>query len=294
MSGGERRSGGERMSGVGGGPPDDAALAVAIAAARAAGAVLRDAFEGELTIEHKSSEIDLVTTADRAAEAVVLEHLRRAFPDDAIVAEESGAHVGGARRWIVDPLDGTTNFAHRFPHFSVSIACYVGDVGLVGVVYDPLRDELFAAAAGHGAWLDSPRHDHVRLSVTSRDRLATSLLATGFGYDRASTATNNLAEFNHLLPQVRGIRRPGSAALDLAYAAAGRTDGYWEYHLAPWDWAAGALLVGEAGGVVTRMDGGPWTLDAPSIAVAGAALHPALLRELQAASAAAAGPVASG
>lgn len=258
-------------------PPE---LAVAIAAAHAAGAVLRSMFEGELTIEHKSSAIDLVTAADRAAEAVVLERLRAAFPDDAIVAEESGTHAGGARRWIVDPLDGTTNYAHRFPHFGVSIACYVGDDALVGVVYDPLRDETFTAAAGGGAWLDSPRHARARLGVSARSGLGESLLATGFAYDHATSRDGNLAEFNHMLPLVRGIRRPGSAALDLAYVAAGRVDGYWEYHLAAWDWAAGALLVREAGGVVTTIDGGRWTLTSPSIAVGGVAVHGAMLAEL--------------
>ena len=259
--------------------PDD--LAVAIAAAHAAGKVLRDAFETDLVIEHKSSVIDLVTAADRAAEAVVIDRLRAAFPGDAILAEESGRHGDAPRQWIIDPLDGTTNFAHRFPHFSVSIACYDRGEAVVGVVYDPLRDETFAAAAGRGAWLDSPRHDHVRMAVTDREMLATSLLSTGFAYDRASSDVDNRAHFCRMLPQVRDLRRAGSAALDLAYCAAGRVDGYWEFHLAPWDWAAGALLVREAGGVVTQVSGGAWTPGAPSIAVAGPRLHPRMMGALR-------------
>lgn len=250
----------------------DARLQVALGAAHAGGACLLDAFEGALEIRTKSSEVDLVTQADRDAEAVVLARLREAFPGDAIVAEESGGTAPERGPcWYVDPLDGTTNFAHRFPHFSVSIALYDGEQGLVGVVYDPTRDETFWARRGQGAWLRSPRHAARRLRVTQTEALSKSLLATGFGYDRARG--RNVDEFGRLVRQVRGVRRAGSAALDLAYVAAGRLDGFWEYQLQPWDWAAGVVLVREAGGEVQTMHGPPWTLRGPSVCAAGAELR---------------------
>jgi myo-inositol-1(or 4)-monophosphatase len=267
---------------------DDAQLAarlsVALEAAAAAGAHLLERFEGTLHIETKSSEADLVTEADREAEAIVLERLRAAFPHDGIVAEESG-EVAAANGpcWYVDPLDGTTNFAHRIPHFSVSIGLHDGTAvddplsgGLLGVVHDPCRSETFFARRGHGAWLRSPRHGERRLHVTDVDRLAQAVVCTGFGYDRKRGG--NLTEFARMMPRVQGIRRLGSAALDLAYVAAGRFDGYWEYALQPWDWAAGVVLVREAGGVVQTMHGAPWSMRAPSVSVAG----PRLLAELQA------------
>lgn len=257
----------------------DARLQVARDAARAGGGCLLDAFEGVLEIETKSSEADLVTQADRAAEAVVLSRLRDAFPHDDLLAEESGGvQLAAGPCWYVDPLDGTTNFAHRFPHFSVSIGLYDGEQGLIGVVYDPTRDELFHACRGRGAWLHSPRHASRRLQVTETQALSRSVLATGFGYDRSAGA--NLDEFGRLVRRVRGVRRAGSAALDLAYVAAGRLDGYWEYHLEPWDWAAGAVLVREAGGRVQTMQGQPWTLRGPSVCAAGARLQGPLLEAL--------------
>jgi myo-inositol-1(or 4)-monophosphatase len=256
-------------------------LDVAIAAARAAGKLLLDRFEQELVVESKGSAIDLVTVADREAEAEIVARLRDAFPGDAILAEESGASGGGGRRWIVDPLDGTTNFAHRFPHFSVSIALYRGAEPILGVVFDPNRDECFTAIAGGGAWLDSPRRAHARLHVSAADALARSLLATGFPYDPARVHHDNLAEHARVLKRSRGVRRPGSAALDLAYTAAGRVDGYWEYALQPWDWAAGALIVREAGGAIATIDGAPWALDAQSIVVANPSLLAPLLATLR-------------
>jgi myo-inositol-1(or 4)-monophosphatase len=265
-------------------------LEVAIAAARTAGEVLMRRFEGELAIESKGSAIDLVTVADRESEASIVARLRAEFPGDAILAEESGAIAGGGRRWIVDPLDGTTNFAHRFPHFSVSIALYEGAEALLGVVYDPNRDECFSAAAGGGAWLDAPRGGHRRLAVTTTATVARGLFATGFPYDPARAGHDNLPELARVLAVSRGIRRPGSAALDLAYAAAGRIDGFWEYALQPWDWAAGALLVREAGGAIATVEGTPWTLDAASIAVANPGLLPSLVGSLRGTPAESVGP----
>ncbi len=233
-------------------------LEFALAAARAAGGVLLEHFEGELAITTKSSDIDLVTSADRAAEAEILGRLTRQFPEHWILAEESGRLVAGhptgqsgaaehpdprpppgVLQWVVDPLDGTTNFTHRFPHFSVSIALVDHEGPLLGVVHDPTRGETFYATRGGGAFLDSARTRARNggpqpLGVTSTRALRLALVATGFAYTRATTPTNNLLEFNRVVPQVRCIRRAGSAALDLAYVAAGRLDAYWEYHLQPW------------------------------------------------------------
>jgi myo-inositol-1(or 4)-monophosphatase len=263
---------------------DDDAVAVAVAAAHAAGVVLQRAQAGALEISTKSNRADLVTNADVAAERVVLDHLRARFPGDAIVAEESGTSGDGRRRWMVDPLDGTTNFAHRFPHFSVSIALVDGDEPEVGVVHDPMRGETFVARRGAGAWLQTADGARRRLVVTEVSELADALVTTGFGVtardrDKVGDPTN-LAELAWMLMRTRGIRRLGSAALDLAWTAAGRVDAYWEYHLSPWDWAAGALLVREAGGVVTTIEGGPWRTDGSSIAVAGPTLHPLLTAAL--------------
>jgi len=264
-----------------------ARLQVALEAAVAAGARLMQRVEGELQIETKSSDADLVTQADREAEDEVVARLRAAFPHDAIVAEESGevtATEGPC--WYVDPLDGTTNFAHRLPHFSVSIGLYeraggaeagraLGvEHGLLGVVHDPTRGETFFAARGGGAWLRSPRHPDRRLRVTDTAALARSVLATGFGYDRPRGI--NVPEFGRLVRRVQGLRRAGSAALDLAYVAAGRLDGYWEHALQPWDQAAGAVLVHEAGGEVQTMHGQPWSLHGPSVCAAGPRLRPVL------------------
>lgn len=237
-------------------------LTFAIEIARAAGAVLLRRFEGALAIETKSSARDLVTDADRAAEALIVEAIRGRFPGDGILAEESGAAAEGAATWVIDPLDGTTNFAHGVPHFCVSIGLWGPEGPRLGVIHDPVRGETFFAARGGGAWLEGPRGPNRRLCVSALAELAPALVATGFSYRRASTGVDNLAEFAAVLPRVLCIRRAGSAALDLAYVAAGRLDGYWEHHLSPWDTAAGALLVEEAGGAVERIGGGgawsPW------------------------------------
>lgn len=276
-------------------PEDPGLLEFALATARAAGVVLLDHFETELAIATKSSDIDLVTPADRAAEQTITRRITAAYPSHWILAEESGRVTGdpsndprpppGTLQWVIDPLDGTTNFAHRFPHYSVSLALVDHTGPLLGVVHDPTRDETFYALRGRGAFLDSPR-TRARLGqpqplhVTSTRALRLALVATGFAYTRATSPTNNLPEFNRVVPQVRCIRRAGSAALDLAYLAAGRLDAYWEYHLQPWDIAAGALLVHEAGGLLTRIDGAPWDLRHGDLVAAGPNLHPVLQAEL--------------
>ncbi len=219
--------------------------------ARLCGQILAQRFAGARTIEFKGA-IDLVTDADKASEAALLDFLHRRFPTHAVLAEESGR--GGAPdsayRWIADPLDGTTNYAHRVPHFCVSVAVE-GPAGLLaGAIYDPLRDELFSAGRGEGATLNG-----VALAVSGAATLQRALLATGFPYDVRERPDPSVGLFNHLVVQAQGIRRMGSAALDLAYVACGRYDGYFEFTLKPWDLAAGALLVTEAGGRVSRIDG---------------------------------------
>jgi myo-inositol-1(or 4)-monophosphatase len=220
-----------------------------------AGAILRDGYEQPMIIQHKG-EVDLVTEIDHASEALILETLRQQFPDHSINAEESG-HLAGSsdHTWYVDPLDGTINYAHGVPFFSVSIAyAHHGQLTL-GVVYDPLRNECFSAERGRGAWLnDTPIH------VSQHARLTDSLLVTGFANisHRAPLSevhTDNMNNFKRFMIASQGVRRLGSAALDLAYVACGRLDGYWEYGIHSWDIAAGALLVEAAGGKVTSIDG---------------------------------------
>lgn len=234
-----------------------AAAAVAEQLARGAGAILLD-WRRRLAasdIGHKSADCDLVTKADLASEAFVLQGLRAAFPHDGILAEESGAQPGSARHtWYLDPLDGTVNFVHGLPIFAVSLARITAGKPDVAVVHLPVLDECFVAVRGGGCRLDG---EIVRVSATSEPLQA--LLATGFPYRRHVLMDNNLENFNRMFLHQRGIRRMGSAAVDLAYVAAGRFDAYWELHLSPWDVAAGGLLVQEAGGVVdTLVPGGDW------------------------------------
>jgi myo-inositol-1(or 4)-monophosphatase len=244
-------------------------------AAEAAGLVLRQAWEGPRRIRRKGA-VDLVTDADLAAEAAVLAVIRRAWPSDVIVTEESGVHGGpSTRRWIVDPLDGTTNFAHGNPHVAVSVAVEVDGVPLVGVVHDPFRRETFRGVRGHGAWLGP---DPIRVSEVSA--LDDALVATGFPYDRRARPERYLAFVARVLQVCQGIRRGGSAALDLAWVAAGRLDAFWEWKLEPWDVAAGRVLVREAGGSMTAADGTPHALDGPSTVASNGRLHEEFLRLL--------------
>ncbi|HLL54461.1 MAG TPA: inositol monophosphatase family protein [Myxococcaceae bacterium] len=223
--------------------------------ARRAGRVLADAFGRERTIEFKSNKSDLVTDADKASEAELLGYLRGRFPAHAVLAEESGLTRGSEHRWIVDPLDGTTNYAHRVPHFCVSVAVEGPGGVLAGAIYDPLRDELFSAGRGLGATVNG-----ARLQASSATTLEQSVLCTGFPYDVREKPEAPLGLFNRLIRRAQGVRRMGSAALDLAYVAAGRFDGFFEFGLKPWDIAAGALLIWEAGGRMTQVDGAPLDL----------------------------------
>jgi myo-inositol-1(or 4)-monophosphatase len=229
-------------------------MTIAIDAARAAGRQLMESFEGVATgVDAKSSHTDLVSDADRQSETVIVSAIRWAFPEDAIVAEEGSLERGGSgRTWYVDPLDGTINYLYGVPHWSV-VLCLADAAGaLAGVVYDPVRDELFGAERGSGAWISRGGGAPRRLQTTAVADLASALVATGFAYvkgDRQEQARI----LTRVLGEVRDIRRYGSAALDLAWVAAGRFDSYFESVDKPWDWMAGALIVREAGGRVTEM-----------------------------------------
>jgi len=243
-----------------------------------AGAIQRARWETDLTIASKSASIDLVTEVDRACEALIVSGIRGAFPADAILAEEGGvgAADGAEFRWIVDPLDGTTNFAHGFPRFCVSIGIERGGLRAIGVVYDPLLDERFEAVKGGGAWLGARR-----LAVTRETEFGRGLFATGFPYDVHASADDNLAAFAAVVKSARGIRRDGSAALDLCYVAAGRVDGYWERKLHAWDVAAGILMVEEAGGRVSDEGGGPADRSGRSVVATNGPLHASLLEKIR-------------
>ncbi|MBN2206637.1 MAG: inositol monophosphatase [Candidatus Aminicenantes bacterium] len=226
-------------------------LAAAREAALETGRMLRSALAEEVRISFKG-EVDLVTQFDGRAQQMIDARLRARFPAFGILAEEGlSRDTGSPYRWIVDPIDGTTNFAHRFPVFSVSIALEKDGEGLLGVVYDPMRDEMFWAVRGGGAFLNGAP---VRVSAT-RD-VGRSLVATGFPYDLRVSPENNVRHFNNFILRVQAVRRCGSAALDLSYVACGRFDGFWELKLKPWDVAAGALIVREAGGRVSDFAGG--------------------------------------
>ena len=241
-----------------------AMLNIAVRAARQAGDFLVRAADRlhEVRIETKGPN-DYVSELDREAERRIIEILRRAYPDHAILAEESGASGDNAFEWVIDPLDGTTNFLHGVPFYCVSIALRVRGRLECGVVYDPVHNDLFTAARGAGARLN----DH-RLRVTARQDLAGALIGTGFPFRAHTHLDGYLAAFKELCVQTGGMRRAGAAALDLAYVAAGRFDGFWELGLSPWDIAAGALLVQEAGGTVTDLAGGADFLDTGNV-VAG-------------------------
>jgi myo-inositol-1(or 4)-monophosphatase len=245
-------------------------LDIASEAALAGGAVLQQ-FWGKLeNIREKGRPGDLVTEADKAAEVAVLEVLARHLPEHAILAEESG-QLGDQTNpflWAVDPLDGTTNYAHQYPFCAVSIGLLVEGVPTVGAIFDPIRSELFRAALGLGATCN---RQPIRVSQTAQ--LSDSLLVTGFAYDRRETADNNYAEFCRFTHLTQGVRRGGSASMDLAYVACGRLDGYWERGLSPWDIAAGAILVTEAGGKVSAYDQSAFDIRTGRILATNGLLH---------------------
>ena len=255
----------------------DPFLPVAVRAARAGGRVLMSRL-GRLTPKQirRKGRYDWVTDADHASERAILKVLRSAFPDHAVQAEESAPRAAaGPYQWLVDPLDGTVNYLHGFPMFAVSIALTKNGVLETGVVYDPLRGELFAARRGRGAFLNGRR-----IRISGRPGFEGALLATGFPFRAQKLLDLYLRSFRKIFLRTGNVRRAGSAALDLAYVACGRMDGFWEMSLAPWDMAAGALLIQEAGGKVSDFFGENRFLERGHVTAAGPSLHPQMVRLL--------------
>lgn len=230
----------------------------AIQLAEEAGGILREGYHQQKHVRYKGDR-DLVTEFDLRSESLITNQIQQKYPEDGILAEEGSDKMGGEGRWVIDPLDGTTNFAHGIPFFAVSIAYETGGEPLLGVIYDPLREECFHANAGEGAWLgDHPIH------VSKTSTLEGSLLGTGFAHDLEPHSQRLLKQYALATTQAQAVRRLGSAALHMAYIANGRLDGYWEVGLSPWDWAAGILLVREAGGRISRVDGSEGILRSPA------------------------------
>ena len=248
---------------------------IANQAARAAGNVLNRLFGHVINII-KKGEIELVTEADLESEKTILEIIRSEFPKDNILSEEAGKLRGNSdRTWLIDPLDGTTNFAHGFPFFAVSIALEIEERIVFGIVYNPIMNEYFEAVNGVGAYLNGKP---IRVSETST--LGGSLLGTGFPYDIHEKPQRVMGFFNKMIVVAQGIRRPGAAAIDLCYVAAGRLDGFWEEGLSPWDTAAGTCIVKEAGGKLTTIEGNPYSPYLKSITAANPFIHSAMIKAL--------------
>jgi myo-inositol-1(or 4)-monophosphatase len=253
-------------------------LSIAVRAARRAGSIInRAALAGGVQVKSKRAN-DFVTEVDRSAEAAIIEIVQKSYPDHGILGEETGAIDGGKQeyRWIIDPLDGTTNFIHGFPQYCVSIGIEHRGALAHGVVYDPIRDELFTASKGNGAFLNDRR---IRVSKCSR--LGDALVGTGFPFKELTRVDLYLKQLKQLMEKSSGVRRAGAAALDLAYVACGRLDGFWELGLSPWDMAAGALLIQEAGGLVGDLEGEQSFLESGDVCAAVPKLFPALLQALR-------------
>ncbi|HBG47220.1 MAG TPA: inositol monophosphatase [Deltaproteobacteria bacterium] len=248
---------------------------IAIETAIGAGRLLKEKLGGVNRVEFKGA-IDLVTEADRSSERFIMGEVQKAFPGHGILSEESPEVVSKSPyKWIIDPLDGTTNYSHAFPFFCVSIAFEEAGEVTFGAVYDPMLDELFTAEKEKGAALNG-----APIRVSGTNTLDRSLLATGFPYDLRSTKDNNLDNFSAFSLKAQAIRRAGSAALDLCYTACGRFDGYWEMKLRPWDVAAGALIVAEAGGVLTDFKGGPFSIYGKECLASNGLIHESMTRVL--------------
>jgi len=255
-------------------------LNIAVRAARRAGSIINRAAlaGGGLEVRSKRKN-DFVTEVDRAAEASIIETIRKAYPEHAILGEESGALEAGKAaefRWIIDPLDGTTNFIHAFPQYCVSIGVEQRGTLAHGVIYDPLRDELFTATKGRGAFLNDRR-----IRVSKCQKVEDALLGTGFPYRELGRLDLYLRQLRSMMEKSSGVRRAGAAALDLAYVACGRLDGFWELGLSPWDMAAGALLIQEAGGLVSDLEGDQGFLEKGDVCAAAPKLFPSLLQSLR-------------
>jgi myo-inositol-1(or 4)-monophosphatase len=252
-------------------------LEIATAAALAAGEIINQHRSPLLQIEQKGRLGDLVTVADREAEAKIIEILQRHLPTHSILAEETGNYGSSDAeyQWVIDPLDGTTNYTHQYPFSAVSIGLLVHGLPTLGVIFDPWHQELFCAATGLGATCNRQP-----IQVSATNQLADSLLVTGFAYDRRETDDHNYREFCYLTHITQGVRRGGAAAIDLAYVACGRLDGYWERGLSPWDLAAGVVIVREAGGLVTAYDQSDFVLNSGRILATNGAIHQPLSQSL--------------
>ena len=247
-------------------------LDAAIQAARAAGKILKENLHGKRDISYKGT-INMVTEMDHLSEKIIVSSLLGTFPGHGILAEEGSAvESNSGFLWVIDPLDGTTNYAHGYPAYSVSIGLEREGHAVLGVVYDPMREELFTAIKDAGAFLNG-----MPISVSGNDALIRSLLATGFPYDRTTSRENNLDLFSALIMAAQEVRRSGSASLDLCAVAAGRLDGYWELKLHPWDVAAGSLIVREAGGIVSDFTGLRFSIHDNEIIASNGAIHEQML-----------------
>ena len=250
-------------------------IGAALEAVKAGGSVLKEGFGKAHTVSFKG-KIDLVTEADHRSEKIIVNLLKRAFPGHGILAEEQcELETSSPYRWILDPLDGTTNYAHGYPFFCVSLALEYKREIVWGAVYDPIRDEMFTAESGKGSFLDK-----TPIRVSQNEHLSKSMLCTGFPYDVHDSPDNNLDHFEHFIRVSRAIRRDGAAALDLCYVAMGRFDGFWEMKLKPWDMAAGSLVVSEAGGTVTGFQGSSLDLDNGDILASNSLIHDEMVRIL--------------
>lgn len=254
-------------------------LTMAVRAARSAGNIIMRNVDrlDRIKIAEKNQSNDFVSEVDKAAEEEIISILKKAYPDHNILAEESGRSTGDSSfQWIIDPLDGTTNFLHGFGQFAVSIALQHKGKLNCAVIYDPARDELFTADRGAGALLNNKR-----IRVAPRKELAGCLMGTGFPFSKPDFTDTYLKTAKPFMNQCAGIRRAGAAALDLAYVAAGRLDGFWEYGIQPWDMAAGILLIQEAGGIVSEIDGGSDVLKTGNILAANPAIHKLMQQEIK-------------
>lgn len=249
-------------------------LQTAIAAARAAGVFIKQRRGKPGRVRFKSN-INIVTAVDTQAEALIVRRLKAAFPADGILAEERPEEKGGGRKWVIDPLDGTTNFVHGFPFFVVSIGLEEDGRSVLGVVYDPVHEEIFTALRGRGAYCNGRR-----ITVSGQRALQHAFLATGFAYTFKKNPEPFFKQFRAMMLASMAVRRAGAAALDLCYVACGRFDGFWELDLKPWDTAAASLIVAEAGGRVTRVDGGAYSHYDTSIVASNGSLHAEMVRLL--------------
>ncbi len=247
-----------------------------IEAAKEAGELIRNKFRTEVEINFKSNETDLVTEVDKASEKIILENIRKKYPSHEILAEESGeTKTGSEFRWVIDPIDGTTNFAHGLPIFSVSIGVQKNGETIIGVIYDVMQDIVYSCEKGSGSFANGNK-----ISVSSNENLRRGVLVTGFPYNIASNPENALEKFVALTKSARGIRRLGSAAIDLCYVAKGVFDGFWELFLNPWDICAGILLVEEAGGMVTDFFGNKIDIFSKRILASNGKIHKSILEVL--------------